>query len=140
MQPTHLDVLRTSNLLVFILANMKHVETRQFWKITVKNYDYRPTMYEWEEYPTYIYRWDNMATVRRKRKHYFKGRWEKTELYLDWAYIWEWKNTWINRSRQKFDFCTSTYHALNDALQSITRAEYDKYRADFEKVREYVRD
>jgi hypothetical protein len=114
----------------------KLVNTRTFWKITVKNYDYRPTMSEdIEDFIPFLW-----GIARIKRKHYFRGRWERTYFYVNWELKACWSYTWINRSWQCFDFQSSIRNAMNYALEKLNWSEYEAIRGDLQAVKDYLKD
>ena len=124
--------------LVFICTIMKRklVETRHFRNITVKNWDYRPQTYERTEKPVHVYG----STRWIKRKHYFRGRGEKSELYINWELKACGYYTRQNRPRQRFDFCESMRDAMKNALGNMNWKEYEQNRKAIQELKELVRD
>ncbi len=131
-----MDFLKVYFYFMIFEVMEKLANTRTFWKITVKNYDYRPTMSE--DIEDFIpFSW---GIARIKRKHYFKWRWERTYFYVNWELKACWSYTWINRSRQRFDFQMSIIDAMKNSLKNLTWKEYETIRKDLETIKEYVKD
>lgn len=114
----------------------KFINSKQFGKITVKNYDYRPTLSE--DVEDFIPLFDRVVCI--KRKHYFKGRGERSYVYVNWELKACGSYTRTNRSRQRFDFQMSTLRAVKNSLENLTRSEYEAVRKNIEEMREYLKD
>lgn len=63
------------------------------------------------------------------------SRWEETYIEINHRVVWYWKYTWINRSRQRFDFQMSCYHAIDDMLNTISRDTYESIKWDLWDLR-----
>lgn len=114
----------------------KLVETRHFGNITVKNWDYRPQMHERIEKPIHVYG----STRWIKRKRYFRGRGEQSELYINWELKACGYYTRQNRDWQRFDFCESMRRAMRNALGNMNWKEYEQNKKAIQEIKELTRD